>query len=498
MLLDMTAISKSFGANRVLNDVGFALDRGEIVALLGANGAGKSTLMKIMTGLYRKDAGTVAIDGATVEMDSPATAMRHGIRLVPQELSVLPELSVAENIFLGTLPASGRGPLARVRRDELNRRAGEILAELGIDSMDVRSKLGRYSVSEQRLVEIARALAGDARLLVMDEPTASLSAPECRRLFDIMRRLKARGVSIIFISHFLDEVFDICDRIVVLRDGQNAGAFPTAGTSHDAVLGAMLGRQLTDLYPAPATNPGAVRFVAQRLSAPPRILDVSFSVRAGEIHGIFGLVGSGVEDLGKVLFGAAHRADGSLTLDGTGFAPANSSAAVASGVGFVSGERKSEGIVPDMTLRDNITFPFLSRHQSGPLMSVESQKAFAQRWIEGLGIRTSGTEQKIGGLSGGNQQKVCIGRWLVDGIKVLILEEPTRGVDLGARKDIYAHLRALSDRGLAVILISADPEEVGGIADSSTVVIGGRSVAGFDHPVDAQTLMQIATRDVAA
>ncbi|ODT80152.1 MAG: hypothetical protein ABS76_17015 [Pelagibacterium sp. SCN 64-44] len=498
MLLDMTAISKAFGANRVLNNVDFAIDRGEIVALLGANGAGKSTLMKIMTGLYRKDGGMIAIEGAPVEMDSPATAMRHGIRLVPQELSVLPDLSVAENIFLGTLPATGPGPLGRVKRDELNRRAAEILAQLGVDTIDVRSRLGRYSVSEQRLMEIARALAGDARLLVMDEPTASLSAPECRRLFDIMRRLKTRGVSIIFISHFLDEVFEICDRIVVLRDGQNAGAFPTAQTTHDAVLGAMLGRQMTDLYPAAAAQPGAVRFSAEHLRALPNVQDVGFSVRRGEIHGVFGLVGSGVEDLGKVLFGARRKSGGALALDGSPFEPANSSQAVACGVGFVSGERKSEGIVPEMTVRDNITFPFLRRHQSGLAMSTGSQREFAQRWIEGLGIRTSGTEQKIGGLSGGNQQKVCIGRWLVDEIKVLILEEPTRGVDLGARKDIYAHLRALSDRGLAVILISSDPEEVGGIADSSTVLVGGRTAARFDHQVDAQTLMQIATRDVAA
>lgn len=497
MLLEMKSISKAFGGNKVLNDVDFVIDRGEIVALLGANGAGKSTLMKIMTGLYSKDGGTVAIDGAVLDIDSPAKAMDHGVRLVPQELSVLPNLSVAENIFLGTLPVAGSGPLARVNRGELIRAAGEILANFGITSIDPTAKLGRYSVSEQRLVEIARALAGEARLLVMDEPTASLSAPECQRLFEIMRRLKARGVSIIFISHFLDEVFEVCDRMVVLRDGMQVGAFPTAGTSHKTVLGSMLGRELTDLYPCTASNPGAVLFSATNVGSLPQVEDVSFTVRAGEIHGVFGLIGSGVEDIGKLLFGARRLHGGTLTLNGQPFSPRSSSDAVAHGVGFVSGERKSEGIVPEMSVRDNITFPFLKQHRRGLVIAMDSQRSFAQRWIEGLGIRTSGPEQKIASLSGGNQQKVCIGRWLVDDVKLLILEEPTRGVDLGARKDIYAHLRQLSERGLAVILISADPEEVGGLADTSTVLIDGRSVATFDRQTDAQTLMQVATKDTA-
>ena len=498
MLMSMTGVTKAFGPNTVLDGVRLDVASGEIVALLGANGAGKSTLIKIMTGIYSRDAGRIEIDGQPVEIREPTDAMVHGIRLVPQELQVLPDLSVAENIFLGALPVRGTGPFARVRKDELRRRAREILTSLGLSDMDVTAPLSRFSISEQRLVEIARALAGEARILVMDEPTASLSAPECRRLFGIMRRLKARGVSIIFISHFLDQVFEVCDRIEVLRDGRNAGSFATAEPDHHRVLTAMLGRELSDLFPARAAAPGDVVFAAEGLAAPPQVRDVSFTVRKGEIHGVFGLIGSGIENLGKLLFGIHAPAAGRLTLDGAPFAPRSAPRAIAAGVGFVTGERKSEGIVPDMTVRDNVTLPFLARHRSGLTISVASQRKVATHWIDALGVHTSGTEQKIASLSGGNQQKICIGRWLAEDVRLLILEEPTRGVDLGARRDIYAHLRRLSDAGLAIVVISSDAEEIGGLADIASVLIDGRVAARFDAPTDATTLMATATRSAAA
>jgi ribose transport system ATP-binding protein len=498
MLLNMSGITKSFGTNKVLDSVNFRVMAGEIVALLGANGAGKSTLMKIMTGIYRKDTGRIELQDESVEIDNPWDAMAHGLRLVPQELQILADLSVAENIFLGNLPARGKGPLARIQRSELNGRAQGILADLGITDMDVKAPLSRFSVSEQRLVEIARALAGDARILVMDEPTASLSAPECDRLFAILGRLRARGVSIIFISHFLDEVFQICDRIEVLRDGRNAGSFITNQTDHHQVLAAMLGRELSDLFPEHAAEPGGEAFRAEALSASPRINNVSFTVRKGEIHGIFGQIGSGIEEIGKVLFGHKPALAGRLSLFGAPFTPLSVADSIIAGVGFVSGERKSEGIVPDLSLRDNVTLPFLARHIDSGTMSIPSQLAFAGKWIAALGVVTAGPEQRISGLSGGNQQKICIARWLVDGLRVLILEEPTRGVDLGARKDIYRHLRKLSDEGLAIIVISSDAEEIGGLADSSTVLIGGHVARQFDHPVDAHDLMKTATHEQAA
>ncbi|WP_421952933.1 sugar ABC transporter ATP-binding protein [Pelagibacterium sp.] len=498
MLLEMTGITKSFGSSRVLYDVRFALQPGEIVALLGANGAGKSTLIKIMTGIYSKDAGTISIDGKPVSIARPSDAMTHGIRLVPQELQVLPDLSVAENIFLGTLPAHGRSRLSRIDTRRLHEEAKEILAGLGITSIDVTQRLAHYSISERRLVEIARALAADARILVLDEPTASLSAPESERLFAIMRRLKSRNVSIIFISHFLNEVFEVCDRIEVLRDGRNVASVVASETDVPSVLTSMLGRELSDLFPARTGTFGELVFEAHGLAAPPRVHDVGFSVHAREIHGVFGLIGSGIEDLGKLLFSAHHPQSGGLRLERSAFRPDSVVDAIEAGVGFVSGERKSEGIVPDLGLGDNFTLPFLKRHSGRQIMSKSSQTAYASKWIEALGVRTSGVDQKISGLSGGNQQKVCIGRWLVDDLKVLILEEPTRGVDLGARKDIYAHLRRLANQGLAIVVISSDVEEIGGLADRSTVLIDGYAAERFDAPVDAQTLMATATQDVAA
>ena len=498
MLLRMKDISKSFGATKVLDAVNFDVQKGEIVALLGANGAGKSTLMKIMTGIYQKDDGSTEVSGELVEIETPLDAMSHGLRLVPQELQIVPHLSIAENIFLGNWPAHGAGPLARVNRTELKEKAKAILADLGITDLDVLVPLSRLSVSEQRLVEIARSLAGDARILVMDEPTASLSAPECDRLFSILDGLRKRGVSIIFISHFLDEVFRICDRIEVLRDGRNAGSFITSKTDHHAVLTAMLGRELNDLFPGHARNKGAQALAVTSLSASSRISDLSFSVRKGEIHGLFGLIGSGIEEIGKVLFGEKQAKSGMITLFEKPLSPHSVANSIAAGIGFVSGERKSEGIVPELPLTDNATLPFLSHHVRGWTTSVVSQTDFTRKWIDALGVITSGPKQKIRSLSGGNQQKICIARWLVDDLKVLILEEPTRGVDLGARKDIYRHLRELSDRGLAIIVISSDAEEIGGLADSSTVLIAGQVVARFDQPVDAHTLMQSATHENAA
>ena len=498
MLLEMSGINKSFSANQVLDDVGFAIDEGEIVALLGANGAGKSTLMKIMTGIYSRDSGQIQIEGKKVSIDTPRDAMAHGIRLIPQELSILPHMTVAENVYLGTMPVTGTGPIARVNFEEMTSGTHELLARLGLEHIDPHAMLVRLSVSEQRLVEIARALAGKARILVMDEPTASLSEPERDRLFDIMRRLNETGTAIVFISHYLDEVFKISDRIAVLRDGIVADTFITAQTDEDSVLGAMLGRELSNLFPARANSPGATSFAAQSLCDDHALFDISIKADEGEIHGIFGLIGSGVEEIGKALFGATPVSKGMITLGDKPFRPRCPADAIAAGVGFVPGERKAEGIVADLTVCENFTLPFLSRYASLFSISKDRQTQFSQNWIRDLGVKTTGTEQAIRGLSGGNQQKVCIGRWLVDDLHVLILEEPTRGVDLGARRDIYRHLRRLSDKGLTVIVISSDAQEIAGLADSITVLKKGRSAMHFDAPQSPETLIQAADSIAAA
>jgi len=493
MLLEMEGIDKAFAGNRVLSDVSFGVDAGEIVALLGANGAGKSTLMKIMTGLYSRDAGALRVDGRAVEIASPADALAEGIRLIPQELSVLPEMSVAENVFLGAMPASGPGALARIDMPAMRAQTRELLASLGLEGIDPAVQLGRLSVSEQRLVEIARALAGSARVLVMDEPTASLSERERERLFAIMRRLKERGTGIVFISHYLGEVFAISDRVSVLRDGRNAGDFVTNETDQESVLAAMLGRAMEALFPAHASAPGEVVLAAEGLAgAGGLITDVDLAGRGAESDGVFGLIGAGVEALGKLLYGAEPPASGTLLLHGRPFRPRGAGDAISAGVGYVAGERKAEGILPDLTVRENFTLPFLGRYVAGLAVSRRAETEFARKWIDALDVRTTGPEQAVRGLSGGNQQKLCIGRWLVEDLAVLILEEPTRGVDLGARRDIYAHLRRLSEAGLAVIVLSTDAEEVAGLADSVTVLGEGRAVHRFDAPASAEALMQAA------
>ena len=492
-LLRMTGVSKTFASNRVLHDVQFSVDSGEIVALLGANGAGKSTLMKILTGIYEGDSGQISMDGRPIEIAGAGDSIQQGIRLIPQELSVLPAMTVAENIFVGAMPTSGRGQLAQIRFGRMASSAAELLARVGLEHVKPSATLSRLSYSEQRLVEIARALAGRARVLVMDEPTASLSEPERERLFAIMRSLKSEGTAIVFISHYLDEVFSISDRIFVLRDGIAAGDFITAETTHEEVLAAVLGRDLEQLFPARASSPGEVAFEAESLACAQSIVDVSVTARRGEIHGVFGLIGSGIEEVGKALFGALPLRSGTIRLEREPFHPDSPAEAIASGVGFVPGERKAEGILANLSVRENFTLPFLNRYASGLTISTRGQTDFAKRWIQDLAVRTTGPGQPVRGLSGGNQQKVCIGRWLVEDLTLLILEEPTRGVDLGARRDIYAHLRRLSDNGLTIVMVSSDAEEVAGLADSVTVLRRGRSVARFHDPQGPERLLRTAS-----
>ncbi len=493
-LLEMGGIGKSFGGVPVLSAVSLTLRAGEVVALLGANGAGKSTLMKILCGAYPRDAGTITLGSEAVRFDRPEDAIAHGVRLLPQEVSVMPNLTVAENIFMGDLPMR-RGPLGIpvVDRRRMAAEAGALLAQLGL-SLPPDLLVSALSIPERRVVEIARALAGQARVLVMDEPTAALTEPEARLLFDVIAKLRAQNVGVIYISHYLDEVFEISDAIVVLRDGRNAGRFVTSEASREEVLFAMLGQQMEGLYPPVGGEAGAVVLDVRGMSLGGRLDGVTFDVRAGEVLGIFGLIGSGIEVVGRALYGALGPLDGGdVDLDGKSYSPSTPEAAKAAGIGLVAAERKHEGIVPDLSVRENMTLPFLDRFQSRARMDVPGERAHAQRWIEQLGIRAKGPEQAIRFLSGGNQQKVCLARWLVDGIRLLVLEEPTRGVDVGARREIYATLRRLSERGLATIVVSSDSEEVAGLCDRVLVLDRGRVVSRFGAGVTAAALIDAAS-----
>ncbi|RUT34869.1 sugar ABC transporter ATP-binding protein [Arsenicitalea aurantiaca] len=496
--LSMRNIGKAFGGVPVLSDVELTLEPGEVVALLGSNGAGKSTLVKILTGLYTRDGGVVEVDGSPVVFSRPADAIAAGVKLLPQEISVMPDMTVAENILLGELPTKTIFGFRQVDDEAMRRRASELLAQLGFRDLDVTQPVKRLSVAEQRIVEIARAIAGQARILIMDEPTAALTEQEAHLLFAIIRRLKAQQVSVVYISHYMSEVFEISDRIVVLRDGRNSGNFATAATDKTQVLAAMLGETAGDLYPdTPPPPAGAEILTVDNLVVRDEIAGVSFSVRAGEILGIFGLVGSGVEVLGRALYGAVGSVRaGTVTLDGKPYRPSNPQAGKRAGIGFVAAERKKEGIIADLTVRENIALPFQSRFTRGLFVARDLETGHAGNWIRDLSIRTRGPEQKLRTLSGGNQQKVCLARWLVDGVHLLILEEPTRGVDIGARREIYGKLRELTGNGFAVIILSSDVEEVAGISDRSLVLDRGRIVQHFEKGATPAQLMAATAETV--
>lgn len=492
--LEMRGIRKAFGGVDVLREVELTVAAGEVLALLGSNGAGKSTLVKILAGSYGRDGGTVRLDGAEVSFDQPRQAVAAGVRLLPQEISVIPDMTVAENICIGDLPMRAGPGFRVVDTAAMRRQAEELLQQLGYPGIDPGARVKGLSVPEQRIVEIARALAGRARVLIMDEPTASLTEQEAATLFAIIRRLKAQGVAVIYISHYLSEVFEVSDRIAVLRDGRNAGSFRTHEATPAEVLRAMLGGVVDDLYGAgPAVPPGEAVLAVEGLRIPGEIEDVDLTVRAGEIVGLFGLVGSGVETLGRALYGALGPvAARRVAIGGAPYVPRNPQAGKAAGIGFIAAERKREGIVAELTVRENIALPFLERFRAGPFMDVAAERRHAEGWIDQLGIRTRGSEQRLRTLSGGNQQKVCIARWLVDGMRLLILEEPTRGVDVGARREIYAELRRLADAGRAILVLSSDVEEVAGLCDRAIVLDRGRAVAEFSRGREPAELMAAA------
>ena len=489
--IQMRDIVKSFGAVRVLEGVSLNVMPGEIVALLGSNGAGKSTLMKILTANYTMNSGEIRVNDAVVDFSSPRDSARVGITFLPQEISVFPELSIAENICMN---ADVKG---LVNWSDMARRARLVLDDLGFGHLQPETLVADLPVAEQRIIEIARALEAQADILVMDEPTASLSEQESEQIFTILRRLKERGTSIVYISHYLKEVFEISDRIVVLRDGLNAGEFDPDTALVDDVVAAMLGKVAGSMFEerAPLSADAPVVFTCDGVSLPGAVEDVSFELRAGEILGVFGLIGSGVEVLGRLIFGAEGRPPaGHMTLAGKAYQPISALKGKEAGIGFVTAERKTDGIMADMSVRENLVAAFQHDYGNGPFTSPARETAHTRDWINKLGIKTSGPEQAIKFLSGGNQQKVCVARWLNPKVKMLILEEPTRGVDVGARREIYSHLVDFARSGLAVLVLSSDVEEISGLSDRSLVINRGRILAEFDSGASANDLMAASAR----
>jgi rhamnose transport system ATP-binding protein len=464
----MHGISKRFGATQALHDVSLTLHPGEVHALVGENGAGKSTLIKVMTGIHQPDEGTIAVNGETVTLHSSADAQRHGIAAIYQEPQIFPDLNVAENIFIGH---QDRGVLVNWRR--LYRDAEAILATLDVH-LDPRTLASGLTVASQQAIEIAKAISLDVRVLIMDEPTAALSAHEVERLFQQVRRLRDSGVAVLFISHRLNEVFAIADRITVFRDGGRISTRPRTEVTEASLIREMVGRDVSDFFARAEHRPGDVALRVSGLGKVGRFSDVSFDVRRGEVLGLAGLVGAGRTDIGLALFGIAPAEEGTIELEGRVVDVQSPRQALAHGIAYLSEDRHHLGLSLPQSVTANVTLATLRRYVSRfGLVDTAAERAAAARFRQSLSIRISALSQPVGQLSGGNQQKTMLAKWLNAEPIVLILDEPTRGIDVGAKADVHRIIDELARSGLAIILISSDLPEVIAMSDRVLVMREG-------------------------
>lgn len=473
--LRLQGIVKTFPGVRALDGVDFEVMPGEVHALLGENGAGKSTLMKVLAGMYQPDEGEIIIAGQPVRMTTPIEAKAQGVVLIHQELSLVPEMSAAENIYLGELP---RRSLGRVDWKTLEERSNAILTRLKC-KFRAEVTVAHLSIANQQMVEIARALTVDARVVVFDEPTASLTDAEKVVLFDIINDLKAQGVGIVYISHRMDEIFTLSDRITVLRDGAYRGTLTTAETNEDEVTRLMIGRSLDLSRNEAPRDFGKTMLEVQKLTCPGLFEDVSFSVRAGEVVGFYGLVGAGRTEIAETLFGLRVPDSGEIRIDGEPVAISSPRDAIALGISLVPENRKEQGLVLQMTCRDNMTLPQVQHLTTGPFVSQSAELAIFDQYRDKLAIKTPSWRQSAGVLSGGNQQKIVIGKWLSMQPRVLIVDEPTRGIDVGSKSEIHQLLRDLAAQGYAVIVISSEMPEVLRVSDRIVAMYHGRIMREF-------------------
>ncbi len=480
VLLEMTGISKSFPGVRALDGVDFRLHRGEVHALIGENGAGKSTLIKILTGIHQKDAGTIRLASALISPRSSLEAQQLGISSIYQELNLIGSLSVAENIFIGREP---RGKLGLIDWRRIELRARELLKTVGLDDLDVSAKLSDYGASVQQMVAIARAISIDARVIVMDESTSSLNEREVKRLFEVVRRLKQSGIAVVFISHRLDELFEICDRMTVLRDGRLVGEYKVAELTKLSLVSAMIGRDASGVLGQHKQHSEALALSrdhlleAKQLKSGRKVLDVSLTLKRGEVLGVSGLLGSGRTETAQLLFGDVAPEAGTISVAGQPRSFTGPSDAIQAGIAFCPEDRKLNGIIPHMSVMDNITLVLLPELSRFGIVDRAKQREVAAKYVAKLGIKTRDLNQEIQSLSGGNQQKALLARWLCKNPAVIILDEPTRGIDVGAKSEIAAIVLELSAAGIGVIMISSELEELTQNSDRVVVLRDGRNIA---------------------
>ena len=494
-ILTLTSLSKRFPGVRALHDVSLSLYPGEVTALIGENGAGKSTLVKILTGIYRADEGQILVAGKPFLAFSPRDAWGAGIAAIHQETAMFDALSVAENIFMGHMPRAGFG---RVGWAQMRRRAGDLLRRLAAD-FDADDLLASLSVAQKHLVEIARALSHEARIIIMDEPTSALSAREIGDLFAIVAQLKQLGCAILFISHKFDEIFRVADRWVCLRDGEGVGAGRINEVTQGQLVTLMVGRSIDQIYPKRAIAPGAALLAIDDMANATEFDGLSLTLHEGQIIGLYGLVGAGRSEAMQALFGLSPMTRGAITIKGAPVAMTTPTQAIAHGLAYVPEDRQIQGAVLPFGIRANITLASLSAYAAHGFLRRRTELATTQRLGGKLGVKAAHWEQRLGELSGGNQQKVVIGKWLASNPRILILDEPTKGIDIGSKAAVHEIIGDLVAQGIGIILISSELPEIMGIADEIIVMHEGRMVKSFQRgEASAEAIVAAAIANVAA
>lgn len=490
MRIEMRGIDKSFGSNQVLKQAGFTLESGEVHALMGENGAGKSTLMKILTGVYTKDAGTVLVDGKEVNYKNPQEAEKAGIVFIYQELNVMFDLTVEENLFMGK---EIHGKFGICDKKAMQKKAQEALNILGVN-ISPKTVMAELSVGQQQMVEICKALMADAKVIIMDEPTAALTQSETAALFKVIESLRKKGVSMVYISHRMEEIFELCDRITVLRDGSYIGVKNIPETNMNEIVKMMIGREIGERYPSRNVKIGKEVLKVKELTRKGTFHDVNFSVRAGEVLGVSGLMGAGRTEIMQAIFGNLSYESGTIEIDGKEVKISNPRQAMEHGIGFITEDRKTEDLMLDKSIRENISLCNLRRISKSSVISREAEKNMVAEAIKDLHIKCFGSYHECNNLSGGNQQKVVLAKWILTNPKILILDEPTRGVDIGAKKEIYSIINKLAAQGVAIIMVSSELPEVLGMSDNIMVVREGevRGIISYEE-ANQERVMTLAT-----
>ncbi len=492
-ILELNHISKSFSGVEVLHDVSFALAPGEVHALLGENGAGKSTMVKVMTGVYQPDAGEILLNGGKVRFSDARESRQAGIAAIYQELSLFPDLDVAENIFVGRQPTR---PGGRIDWRRLYKEADQILTSLGVH-LDLKKKARTLSIAQQQMVEIARAFSIHARILIMDEPTSSLTLNEVADLFRLVRRLRDDGTAIVFISHRLEELFELADRVTVLRDGFYVDTRPLNAVTRDDLIRLMVGRTITNLYPKQEVKTGNVMLKVENLARLGIFEDVSFELRAGEILGVAGLVGAGRTDVARAIFGVEPPTSGRIEVDGKEIQINSPQQAIDLGLAYVPEDRQTHGLIPPMNIVSNISLPTLGKYVNHGWLQTKAEISAAFDHARHMEVRANNIWQKARELSGGNQQKVVLAKWLSTKPRILILDEPTRGIDVGTKAAVHALMSQLAAEGIAILMISSELPEVLGMSDRILVMREGRVTATLTRAEATQEkILQFATQAV--